>query len=288
MFSYPRKSAQRYEFSIIFATHNQKLNVLYTMKVENPLKKDMLFGLIWCVLGLSATYISYYFASQEGSSFGVFYGAVLWGIYQFCRGYLPYIRQLQASCDMQAFLRWTFGGLCVLLAMVVLLFGSLGFIHPKESLMANPQTVEYPELGVTLNYPVGFAELEQEVMSETDSTYAYYTIYTYDQTYAYHVEITVRNEPDTTGVEDMFEFFADNAFIETDSVVAYPEIVRVGDKVTVRYIRYAKVDSLMVVCHDMLHRGNLVSLYTYAMGEALDSLQLDCADDFVRYYMELR
>ena len=51
MFSYPRQSAQRYEFSIIFATHNQKLNVLYTMKVENPLKKDMLFGLIWCVLG---------------------------------------------------------------------------------------------------------------------------------------------------------------------------------------------------------------------------------------------
>lgn len=48
-------------------------------------KKDMLYGALWCIGGLVVTAISYNSAS-EGGSYRIFWGAVVFGGYQFIKG----------------------------------------------------------------------------------------------------------------------------------------------------------------------------------------------------------
>ena len=66
--------------------------------------------------------------------------------------------------------------------------------------------------------------------------------------------MTQYNEPDTLTIEDIREYLTLQAISYTDSLLIYPEIVTVGDKMTLRSVG---VDDDEVVCvsHDMMLFG---------------------------------
>lgn len=48
-------------------------------------KKDMIYGALWCVGGLTVT-IATYSAASNGGTYVVAYGAIIWGAIQFFKG----------------------------------------------------------------------------------------------------------------------------------------------------------------------------------------------------------
>ena len=254
------------------------------MKIENPNKKDMLIGLIWCVLGIAVTFISY-FMSSAGESYSIFYGAILWGAYQAGRGWVGYLRELRAAGDTPMFNRWILIGGCAVVSIGALTYASWDIMH-ASAYEDKPQTVDVAEYGFTLNLPEGFAKVETESWPETDSTYAYSKLFTYDEGFYYSLEMTQYYEPDTLTIEDIREHLTLQAISYTDSLLIYPEIVTVGDKMTLRSVG---VDNDEVVCvsHDMIHKGNIVSVFSYQEGTEVDSLQLACVAEFIRDYIVL-
>ena len=111
-------------------------------------------------------------------------------------------------------------------------------------------------------------------------------LFTYDEGFYYSLEMTQYYEPDTLTIEDIREHLTLQAISYTDSLLIYPEIVTVGDKMTLRSVG---VDNDEVVCvsHDMIHKGNIVSVFSYQEGTEVDSLQLACVAEFIRDYIVL-
>ena len=97
--------------------------------------------------------------------------------------------------------------------------------------------------------------------------------------------MTQYNESDTLTIEDIREYHTLKAISYTDSLHIYPEIVTVGDKMTLRSVRVD--DEVVCVSHDMIHKGNIVSVFSYQEGTEVDSLQLACVAEFIRDYIVL-
>ena len=115
----------------------------------------MLVGMIWCVLGLALTFISYYYAS-DGGSFSIFYGSVIYGIYKAVTGLAAHLREHHATIQRQEFVIST--------------------------------VTHVPEYGVTLILPAGFTMIEKSDTHETDSSCASTSLYSSDHGYAYVVD----------------------------------------------------------------------------------------------------
>lgn len=54
-------------------------------------KKDILYGLLWCVGGAIATYVSYNKVSYSGGTYVVWWGAILFGGIQLLKGLYNFI-----------------------------------------------------------------------------------------------------------------------------------------------------------------------------------------------------
>lgn len=256
------------------------------MAIENPDKKNMLVGMIWCVLGIAITFISYYCA-KEGGSYSIFYGAVLYGVYQAGKGWTSHLRELHAAGQMDEFKKWILIGVCAVALVGGLTYGSWDLMHASP-FVEKEQVVDLPDDGVKLTLPAGFAKIETRKTQDTDSTYASMSIYSYDMDYGYLVEFIEYGFPDTLAMEDIYERLAINALSYSDSILAYPQMQTLGDREVLRYVGYFDDDNTVAVCHEIVHNGSLLSVYSYGMGPEIDSLQVACAAEFIRYNIDLK
>ena len=64
------------------------LNLLQQMKEakNSAANKNMLYGALWCIGGLIVTAVTYSNASNEGGTYVVAWGAIVFGGYQFIKG----------------------------------------------------------------------------------------------------------------------------------------------------------------------------------------------------------
>lgn len=256
------------------------------MAIENPNKKNMLVGMIWCVLGIAVTFISYYCAT-EGGSFSIFYGAIIYGIYQAGKGWTAHLRELRAGAQMGEFKKWVLIGVCALALVGGLTYASWDMMHasPFEE---KEQVVDLHEDDVRLTLPAGFAKIDTRETEDTDSTYASMSIYSYDSDYGFLVEYIEYGFSDTLATEDIYDRLAINAMSYSDTILAFPRMRNLGDREALRYIGYFNDDNTVAVCHEIVHNGNLLSVYCFGMGPEIDSLQIACAAEFVRYNIELK
>lgn len=56
-------------------------------------KKDMLYGTLWCIGGSIVTAVTYSAASSRGGTYFVFWGAIVFGGFQFLKGLYNYARE---------------------------------------------------------------------------------------------------------------------------------------------------------------------------------------------------
>lgn len=255
------------------------------MAIENPHKKSMLVGMIWCVLGIAVTYISYYLAS-DGGSYSIFYGAVIYGVYEAGKGWMAHLRELRAGEQAGEFRKWLLIGICAVTLVGALTYLSWDMMHasPFEE---RKQVVEVPEYGLTLTLPAGFTKVSRSQDQATDSTYAATYLYSSDSAYGYLVEMFDYEMPDTATLTGLKDRLALEAISFTDSTIIYPEIVTLGQRQAMRYGGYSSEDGVVSVAHLMLHNGNLIVVICGEEGTAIDQLHIACAAEFARYYVGL-
>ena len=255
------------------------------MAVKNPNKKSMLVGMIWCVLGLALTFISYYYAS-DGGSFPIFYGAVIYGIYKAGTGLAAHLRELHATSQRHEFVIWGSVGLCGFFLIGALFYMSLDMVTGSP-FIEKKQVAHVPEYGVTLTLPAGFTKIEKSEIHETDSSCASTSLYSSDHGYAYVVDLFDYDLPDTAAVESMAYEFAIEALSFSDSTIIYPEIVALGHKQAMRYGGYSFEDDQVFVCHLLVHDGNLILVFCGGSGSEIDPIHIASAEEFVRYNVQL-
>lgn len=144
-------------------------------------RKNMIFGLLWCVGGLAVTFGTYFLA-DEGGNFLIAHGAVIWGAIQAGKGLFTYLKIRYRNGQFAAFWRTATAALCVLLLVGYLSSLSLRLVRSADELfyVAAEQTYSCPEAGLEVRIPAGYTPIEQEEQPETDSTYARYFMYVMD------------------------------------------------------------------------------------------------------------
>lgn len=253
------------------------------MKIDDPNKRNILIGLCLCVFGLVLTCVSYY---SGNGSFNVYYGLVLWGIIQFGRGFIAYIRQQVALRQQWFSSLWTIGGAFLAISVVgVFIWMVNEFSNPDQ--FDKEQSVDFRDMGFVINLPKGFSEVEEEFYPETDSTYAYHSVYTYDGTCEYFVFVTDIHQSDTVTVVDMESDIVQNILTDSDSLLVYPEIVSLGGRKAIRHADFLRADSIVKLSYDLIHQGNLLTVSSYCWGTGVDSLHVAKTEQLILGHIEL-
>lgn len=148
-------------------------------------KKNMRYGLLWCVGGLAVTFGTYFLA-DEGGRYLVAHGAIVWGAIQAGKGLYDALRINCRRGDFAAVRRMVVAA--VVLAALIGYLAVLGSRRmdsgAEEGLryVDAEQLFECPALGLRMRIPAGYTPVEDTAAtaSETDSTYANHTMYVLD------------------------------------------------------------------------------------------------------------
>lgn len=151
-------------------------------------RRNMLVGTLWCVGGLAFSFASYYFA-QAGSRYVVATGAILWGAFQAIKGLAAYLGFLLRDGDKAAFRRTIVAAVCALALVGYLTTISLRMVRtPQIDLLDTEQVYTCDTIGLRITIPAGYTALETQTEPETDSTYAYHTMYVLDGNWEFRSE----------------------------------------------------------------------------------------------------
>lgn len=257
------------------------------MKIENPNKRNMLVGLLLCVAGLVVTIISYYTA-KEGGQYSIYYGLCLWGVIQFGRGFKAHIHELANAQQKQSLVRWLLGGVAFLILFISALIWTVREFSGDKQIVDKEQIVELQEYAITINIPKGFFKVEEEVSSETDSTYAYHSVYSADEECEYVFVVTEIGVSDTVTIVDEASHVADDVVAFSDSLLEYPVIVNLGELAAMRHVEFFEEESVVKLSYALVHKGNLVRLSSYRMGTEVDSLQIAKTEQLILEQVVLR
>lgn len=141
-------------------------------------KKDMRAGLLWCVIGLLVTYLSYYF-TKSGSRFIVATGAILYGAVQGIKGLVVYLKMMKRYQETDRFKKALILGIISIAAVVGLAIGGFKLSHKGlVTLLSESQAVVDQNLGVRFTIPSGFGQVKVDYYSYEDDS----TIYTAEYT----------------------------------------------------------------------------------------------------------
>lgn len=134
-------------------------------------RKNILYGLLWCVGGLLFSFLSYYFTTA-GSRYYVATGAILWGFIQACKGVAGYLKDKYRNGQFAAFWRAAAITVCAAVLIGYLFHLSYRVIGNEVPIVDREQTYLCHQAGVRMTIPAGFTALETTWDEETETTYA--------------------------------------------------------------------------------------------------------------------
>lgn len=253
-------------------------------------RRNMLYGLLWCVGGLIFSFVSYWF-TEAGGRYIVATGAIVWGAIQALGGLSAYVRELRSRGAVAAAGRAVVLGVCTGVVIAGLGYASWRMVHAGEvQFVETEQHYEAPDLGLRVTFPDGFSEVEPVSREETDSTYAYRQVYAWNDDRSIMIEGQVGSlaGEENLQVDDLTAMLSEQAaaFFD-DGLTGSGEIVTLGSARMLRHIgRRTDFPGWTVVLYDAVHNGSLVSIYYYTRsGHAAAEADAFVADG-VEFYLE--
>lgn len=257
-----------------------------TFKAKNRCFKTIIAGLALCVIGISVTLASYYFA-ESGSSYSILYGVVVYGIYYAFTGMYRYLKILKSENNTSQYGTTIVIGVLVVVVISLSSYYSYKFVHANDLNPINkPQTYTYPEYGLKVEFPSGMEEVEETIKDETDSTNRYVNLFATSENMAIELQIIEAGVPDSLSTSDITNFIIDDcssAFDEGTFEISSDTIVTLGQK---RFIKtFGLIDGINCNRYDIISNGNFINIeYKYILGtdnnNSVETINAD-ADAFV-------
>ncbi len=237
--------------------------------LESEARRNMLYGLLWCVGGLIFSFLSYYL-TEAGSRYVVATGAIVWGAIQAFKGLATYLQAKRAQGDAAACRRAILLAACTTVAVAGLGYASWRMVHTGEvRIVAEEQTYDCPELGLRVHIPGGFSEVETEKEAETETTYARYRSFSSNDTLRILTEGTEGNlAEDVQTADDIEEYLVEEAEKFFDAGIDERTFVEIGGK---RMLKHAggrtQTPEWKTVMYDLTHKGSLITIYYIAQSD---------------------
>lgn len=152
-------------------------------------KKHAKIGLISCIVGIAVTSLTY-FSAAAGGTYTVLYGAIIWGAYEgIVKGLIPLLKLQKEDGNMHAFKNTLLAGIVTIVALVGVSLGAYWYANENyvDAIMEE-QVFQSEVYGIKITIPEGMSEMEVTEYAETDSTYQYVTLETFDNKYSYSFE----------------------------------------------------------------------------------------------------
>ena len=237
-------------------------------------RRDVRYGLLWCLGGLAVTLGSYWFA-EEGGKYLVATGAIVWGAIQALRGVVGLLRLHRRRGDRAAFRRTICTALAAAVVGGVAVWQAVKVTNGEElRLVEHEQQIEIPELRLRLTVPAGYTEVEYESTPETDETYALYKASAWNATRGVTVEGIegLLRADSVTCVDEMTDYLNGQAEAFFDGGrLGDPETVEIGGLRMMKHRgRVAEAPSYVYVFYDLAHDFSLVTLYFSYRADAPD------------------
>ncbi len=254
-------------------------------------RRRMLSGFLWCVGGLAVTSASYWFA-DAGGKFSVFYGAVLYGIYDFLLGLVGWLKFLKRNDMTIAFRTWLAVGIVGTLVVLGLTYGSYRLINGEmeegEELLDREQVCMLPQFDFKIKFPAGMTECERTFEAETDTTYMQYSVVSYNNEIAVCLAAQKNSlGREVGGAEELVDCFGPLDSIYLDNGILVPSrVVTLGGRPYLKTVgRTQSLEGCVVALYDFTDGTDTATLYyTYADGE-FDATRDAAADKFVEESM---
>ena len=254
-------------------------------------RRRMLTGLLWCVGGLAVTSASYWFA-DAGGKFSVFYGAVLYGIYDFLVGLVGWLRYLKNNGMTSAFRTWLAVGIVGTLAVLGLTYASYRLINGEmeegEELLDSEQVCMLPQFDFKIKFPAGMTECERTFEAETDTTYMQYSVVSYNNEFAVCLAAQKNSlGREVVGAEELVDCFGPLDSIYLDNGILVPSrVVTLGGHPYLKTVgRTQSLEGCVVMLYDFTDGTDTATLYYSYADDEFNATRDAAADKFVEENM---
>lgn len=237
---------------------------------ESEARRDMLYGLLWCLGGLAFSFISYYL-TEAGGRFVVATGAIVWGAVQAFKGLIVYLRVKRSLGDNDACKRAIALAVGATVAIAGLSYASWRMVHADEvCIVEEEQNYDCPELGLRMTIPAGFSELEATAEEETETTYASYRTFVSNATLAISVEGVAGNmSEEVATAEDIDVYLAEEAEKYFDGGIIERGFVTINGVRMMKHVgTRTQNPEWMSAMYDAVHKGSLITICYHSNGGA--------------------
>ncbi|WP_295990413.1 hypothetical protein [uncultured Alistipes sp.] len=238
-------------------------------------RRDVRYGLLWCLGGLAVTLGSYWFA-EEGGKYLMATGAIVWGAIQALRGVVNLLRLHYRRGERAAFRRTICTALAAAIVGGVAVWQAVKVTIGEElRLVGHEQRIEIPALRLRMAVPAGYTEVEYETTPETDTTYALHRASAWNERRCITVEGIegMLRADSVTCVDEMDDYLRAQAeeFFD-DGILGEPETVEIGGVRMMKHRgRVSRSPGYIYVFYDLAHDFSLVTLYFSYVAEVPDA-----------------
>lgn len=254
-------------------------------------RRRMLSGLLWCVGGLAVTSASYWFA-DAGGKFSVFYGAVIYGIYDFLVGLVDWLRYLKNNGMTLAFRTWLAAGIVGIVVVAGLTYGSYrlinGGMEEGEELLDSEQVCMLPQFDFKIKFPAGMTECERTFEAETDTTYMQYSVVSYNNEFAVCLAAQKNSlGREVVGAEGLVDCFGPLDSLYFDNGIIVPcRVVTLGGHPYLKTVgRTQSLEGCVVTLYDFTDGTDTATLYYSYADDEFNATRDAEADKFVEENM---
>ena len=234
--------------------------------LESDARRNILYGMLWCIGGLIFSFASYYL-TEAGGRYVVATGAIIWGAVQAFKGLIAYLQVKRALGDSSACKRAIALAAGTTVAIAGLTYASWRMVHADEvRIVAEEQDYDCPELGLRMTIPAGFSELEATSEEETETTYAGCRAFASNDTRAISVEGTVGNmSEEVATAEDIEVYLTEEAEKFFDGGIDTRGFVTIGGVQMMKHVgTRTQNPEWKSVMYDAVHKGSLITIYYHA------------------------
>lgn len=228
-------------------------------------RKNLKAGLLWCIGGLALSFISYYF-TEAGGRYIVATGAIIWGVIDAVRGLVVILRLQYKEGRYAAFWRTAAAAAGSVVLLLYLGQLSLRLADGEEalSLVSTEQHYACDSLGLRVTVPPGYTAIQTVGQPETEQTYAFYQLTTYNENIGMSIDgiVDFIDPEQVTSIADLKEFCQqrDSAFYDKGFVIP-TRLIEVGGRPMLESEgRSSKHPGLVYTSFDMAHGSALVSV----------------------------
>lgn len=254
-------------------------------------RRRMLSGLLWCVGGLAVTSASYWFA-DAGGKFSVFYGAVIYGIYDFLVGLVGWLRYLKDNGMTSAFRTWLAAGIVGIVVVAGLTYGSYRLINGEmeegEELLDREQVCMLPQFDFKIKLPAGMTECERTFEAETDTTYMQYSVVSYNNEFAVCLAAQKNSlGREVVGAEELVDCFGPLDSLYFDNGIIVPcRVVTLGGHPYLKTVgRTQSLEGCIVALYDFTDGTDTATLYYSYADDEFNATRDAAADRFIEECM---